>query len=148
MTLCFPDLNVWLALSHAENIHHTAAWRWREKLGRGDKLIFARHTQIGLLRLLTNAPVMGEQVFTLREAWQMYDRWLEDPQVEFYREPPGVDSTFRAITKPLASHSASKAVADCWLLAFAADIQATLVTFDSALYGFAQKQGLSVTLPS
>jgi toxin-antitoxin system PIN domain toxin len=148
MTLFFPDLNVWLALSHAANSHHTDAARWHKLLARGDKLIFSRYTQIGLLRLLTSAAVMGDQVLKLREAWQVYDRWLEDPRVEFYLEPRGVDSTFREITRPLASQPASKAVGDCWLLAFAADIQATLVTFDSALYSLAKKRGLSSMIPA
>jgi uncharacterized protein len=141
MTLFFPDLNVWLALSDAANSHHAAAWRWRHLISGNDKLIFSRYTQIGLLRLLANPTVMGDQVLKLRDAWQVYDRWLEDPRVDFYLEPRGVDSTFRKMTRPLASQQASKAIGDCWLLAFAADIQATLVTFDRALYGLAGKQG-------
>jgi toxin-antitoxin system PIN domain toxin len=148
MTLFFPDLNVWLALSDVANTHHNAAWRWRNLLSGDDKLIFSRYTQIGLLRLLANSAVMGDQVLKLREAWQVYDRWLEDPCVEFYLEPRGVDSTFRKMTKPLASLPASKAIGDCWLLAFAAGIQATLVTVDRALYGLARKQGHSAVIPS
>jgi toxin-antitoxin system PIN domain toxin len=148
MTLFFPDLNVWLALSDAANTHHAAAWRWRNLLSGDDKLIFSRYTQIGLLQLLANSAVMGDQVLRLREAWQVYDRWLEDPHVEFYLEPRGADSTFRKMTRPLASLPASKAIGDCWLLAFAAEIQATLVTFDSALYGLARKQGVAAAIPA
>ena len=148
MTLFFPDLNVWLALSDFGNSHHTAAWRWRNLLPADDKLIFSRYTQIGLLRLLANPAVMGNQVLKLKEAWQVYDRWLEDPRVEFYLEPRGVDSTFRKVTKPLASLPASKAIGDCWLLAFAADIQATLVTFDIALCGHAKKLGHPAEIPA
>jgi uncharacterized protein len=148
MTLFFPDLNVWLALSDFANAHHAAAWRWRNRLSGGDKLIFSRYTQIGLLRLLANPSVMGDQVHKLREAWQVYDRWLEDPGVEFYVEPREVDSTFRKITKPLGSLSASKAIGDCWLLAFAADIQATLVTFDNALCGHAKRLGHPAVIPA
>jgi toxin-antitoxin system PIN domain toxin len=148
MTLFFPDLNVWLALSDVANTHHAAAWRWRNLLSADHKLIFSRYTQIGLLRLLANSAVMGDQVLKLREAWQVYDRWIEDPRVEFYLEPRGVDSTFRKMTRPLASLPASKAIGDCWLLAFAAEVQATLVTFDSALHGLARKQGLAAVIPS
>lgn len=43
------------------------------------KLLFSRYTPIGLLRLLTNTSVMGDQTLTLRKAWNVYDRWLEDP---------------------------------------------------------------------
>jgi toxin-antitoxin system PIN domain toxin len=148
MTLFFPDLNVWLALSDAAHAHHATAWRWRNKLAADGKLIFSRYTQIGLLRLLANSAVMGDQVLKLREAWQVYDRWLEDPRVEFSPEPRGVDSTFRKMTRPLASLPAAKAIGDCWLLAFSAEIPATLVTFDNALYGLAKKQGLAAVIPA
>jgi uncharacterized protein len=148
MTSFFPDLNVWLALSDAANVHHTPAWRWRNTLDADHKLIFSRYTQIGLLRLLANPAVMGDQVLKLREAWRVYDRWLEDPRVEFYSEPRGVDSTFRKMTRTLASLRASKAIGDCRLLAFAVDIEATLVTFDRDLYGLAKKQGHSASIPA
>jgi hypothetical protein len=148
MTLFFPDLNVWLALSDGGNLHHAIAWKWFECVEGRDKLAFSRYTQIGLLRLLTNQAVMGEQVLTLHDAWDLYDRWLEDPHVEFYPEPRGVDSTFRKITKLFAAQPASKAIGDCWLLAFAAEIQATLVTFDRALYGLAKKQGHAAAIPA
>jgi predicted nucleic acid-binding protein len=38
-------------------------------------------------------------------------------------------------------------VGDYWLLAYAREIQATLVTFDRALHQFAGKQGASVVVP-
>jgi predicted nucleic acid-binding protein len=79
MTLFFPDLNVWLALSDTGHAHSASAWKWREILPDDHKLIFSRYTQIGLLRLLTNVSVMGDQTLTLRKAWGVYDRWLEDP---------------------------------------------------------------------
>jgi uncharacterized protein len=148
MTLFFPDLNVWLALSDGAHTHHTVARNWIARLAANDELVFSRYTQIGLLRLLTNQAVMADQVQTLKAAWQIYDRWLEDPRVEFYLEPRGVASTFRKITKPLAAQPASKAIGDCWLLAFAVDIQATLVTFDRALYGHAMKLGHAAVIPS
>jgi toxin-antitoxin system PIN domain toxin len=148
MTLFFPDLNVWLALSVTGHLHRPIAWNWLARLTANDRLAFSRFTQLGLLRLLTNPAVMGDQLLTLKEAWQVYDRWLEDPRVEFYMEPRGVDSTFRKMTKPLASLPASKAIGDCWLLAFAAEIQATLVTFDNALYGLARKQDVAAAIPA
>lgn len=148
MTLFFPDLNVWLALSDGAHKHHGAARNWLARLAGKDKLAFSRFTQIGLLRLLTNQAVMGDQIQTLQQAWRIYDRWLEDPRVEFCIEPRGVDSSFRKITRLFALHPASKTIGDCWLLAFAADIQATLITFDLALCSHAKKLGHSATIPS
>lgn len=147
MTLFFPDLNVWLALSVAGHSHSADAWRWMGLLPRDARLIFSRYTQIGLLRLLTHESVMGDQTLILRKAWGVYDRWLEDPRVEFYPEPRNIDTGFRQTTEPFAARQASKAVGDCFLLAYAKEVQATLVTFDTALHEFARKQGHSAVIP-
>jgi predicted nucleic acid-binding protein len=101
-----------------------------------------------MLRLLTNASVMGDQTLTLRKAWGVYDRWLEDPRVDFYPEPRNIDSGFRQATEPFAGKPASKWVGDCWLLACATGNQATLVTFDRALYEFSRKQGQLAVIPN
>lgn len=147
MTSFFPDLNVWLALSVASHSHSAEAWRWINLLAREAKLIFSRYTHIGLLRLLTNQSVMGEETLTLRKAWGVYDRWLGDPRVEFYPEPRGLDAFFRHTTEPFATKQASKWVGDCYLLAYAKQSGAMLVTFDSALHSYARKQGHSAVIP-
>lgn len=143
----FPDLNVWLALSVASHSHNDTAWSWLQAVPADHKLILSRYTQIGLLRLLTNSAVMGAQTLTLREAWGVYDRWLEDPRVDFYPEPRYIETAFRRATKPFAARPASKSIGDCWLLAYAQEIQATLVTFDRALYEFARNQDCSAAIP-
>ena len=148
MTLFFPDLNVWLALSDTGHVHSASAWKWREILPDDHKLIFSRYTQIGLLRLLTNVSVMGDQTLTLRKAWGVYDRWLEDPRVEFYPEPRNLDAAFREITQPFAAQRASKTVGDCFLLAYARELQAALVTFDRALHGHAREHGHASVIPT
>lgn len=148
MTLFFPDLNVWLALSDVGHTHSASAWKWLGMLPEDHKLIFSRYTQIGLLRLLTNASVMGDQTLTLRRAWGVYDRWLEDRRVEFYPEPRTLDAAFRQATEPFAARQSSKAVGDCFLLAYAKDLQAALVTYDRALHEFARKQGNAAVIPA
>ncbi|MGH9485383.1 MAG: hypothetical protein ACRD1F_10035, partial [Terriglobales bacterium] len=62
---------------------------------------------------------------TLRKAWVVYDRWLEDTPVEFYPEPRHLDTAFRQTTEPFAARHASKAVGDCFLLAYAKELQAS-----------------------
>lgn len=143
----FPDLNVWLALSVSGHRHNQEAWAWLNFLPRQAKLIFSRYTHVGLLRLLTNQPIMGEQTLTLRKAWGVYDRWLDDPRVQFYPEPRGLDAGFRETTAAFAGKPASKWVGDCYLLAFAKHSHATLVTFDKALYDLAGKQNHSAVIP-
>lgn len=78
MTSFFPDLNAWIALSVAEHAHGSEAWNWLGRLPSGSRVVFARYTHLGLLRLLTNETVMGSQTLTLRKAWGVYDRWLGD----------------------------------------------------------------------
>ena len=34
--------------------------------------------------------INGMDVLTVRQAWRVYDRWLDDPGVEFYQEPRGL----------------------------------------------------------
>jgi len=148
MTSYFPDLNIWLALSDIGNSHNAIAWAWLNGLDPNDRLIFSRYTQLGLLRLLTNKAVMGDQTLNLGQAWAVYDEWLADPRVEFYPEPSGVEESFRAATKPFAAQPASKWVGDCWLLAFARATQSRLVTFDQALCDFAQTQGHAAVRPA
>ncbi len=144
----FPDLNVWLAVSVGGHRHDAQAWKWLNLLPREARLILSRYTQVGLLRLLTNESAMGEQTLTLRKAWGVYDRWSNDPRVEFYPEPRGLDAGFREATAPFAGKAASKWVGDCYLLAYARQSHATLVTFDKALYDLARKEGYSAVIPA
>ena len=147
MTSFFPDLNVWLALSVAGHRHNGDAWTWLGLLPERSRLIFSWYTQLGLLRLLTNPAVMEEHTLTLGKAWGVYDRWLKDPRVVFYPEPRNLEKTFREVTAPFAGKAASKWVGDCYLLAWAAQSDAALVTFDRALYDLARKRGWTAVIP-
>ena len=70
---------------------------------------------------------------------------MDDPRVEFYPEPRGLDAGFRAATAPFAGKPASKWVGDCYLLAYAKETGCTLITFDRALYNLARKEhGLAI----
>jgi toxin-antitoxin system PIN domain toxin len=147
MTSFFPDLNVWLALSDTGHSHTANAWQWLNHLSEGATLLFSRYTQVGLLRLLTNTAVMHEYTLTVQNAWAMYDRWLSDPRVQFHPEPLHLDTAFRRAMQPFAAQRASKWIGDCYLLAFAKESGATLVTFDKALLGLARKQDCAAIVP-
>jgi hypothetical protein len=147
MTLFFPDVNVWLALSIADHSHAEAAWQWLDSIPPNSRLLFSRYAQLGLLRLLTNPAVTGKYPLTLREAWAVYDGWMSDRRVQFYPEPRNVDSAFLKATEPFASRPSSKWISDCWVLAFSSQTGATLVTFDKALFEFARKQGYAAIVP-
>jgi predicted nucleic acid-binding protein len=71
---------------------------------------------------------MGQEVMTQREAWQVYDRWLDDPRVTFLDEPAGLEGAFREFSRKRIP--APKEWADSYLLAFAEVSGLRLVTFD------------------
>jgi len=126
----FPDINVWLALTYEAHSHHVAARNW---LGRADRvrLFFCRHTQLGLLRLLSAEAVMGEDAMNQGDAWKAYDRWMDDDRVGFVEEPPELETLFRSMSR--LERPAPKDWADSYLAAFAIASQFTIVTFDRVL---------------
>jgi toxin-antitoxin system PIN domain toxin len=126
------DINVWLALTWDRHPQHVPASRWYGSIDDA-ALLFCRFTMLGLLRLLTNQKVMGDSTTTLAGALQLYDRWAEDPRVELAAEPRGAETLFRQAIAPFALQTATKAVADCYLIGFAEAAGAHVVTFDRAL---------------
>lgn len=95
----FPDVNVWAALTSDEHIHYRIAARWFASLDEASRLAFCRFTQLSFLRLLTTLAVMGAEVMTQIEAWQVYNQWLDDPRVVFLDEPASLDQALRLYAK-------------------------------------------------
>jgi predicted nucleic acid-binding protein len=83
--------------------------------------------------LLTNRQVMGDSTATVAEALDLYDRWTRDARVQLSPEPHGVEVQFRDALRLHAAEQATKAIADCYLAAFADAAGARLVTFDRVL---------------
>ena len=132
----FPDINVWVALTHARHVHHFVASDWFADLDADVRFGFCRFTQLGLLRLLTAEAVMGGEALSQKEAWHVYDRWMQDDRVTMLEEPPALESRFRSLTR--SRHASPKTWADAYLAAFAEASQITLVTFDRAFRGKAR----------
>ncbi len=127
--LSFPDVNVLLALSAHEHVHSAIARRWWNSHEGG--IALCRISQLGLLRLLTTAAVMGDKPLSLDRSWRIYDGLLADDRVVFVYERPEMDAVFRA--KAASESAAPKLWADAWLLAIAHASGGVLVTFDKAL---------------
>jgi toxin-antitoxin system PIN domain toxin len=127
----FPDINVWIALTYRRHSHHESAKAWLDSVSDDSELCFCRFTQLGLLRLLTTSAVMGKQVRTQTESWEIYDDWLKNGHAIFVEEPPSIDLTFRALSR--SSQAAPKDWADSYLSAFAQASAFRLVTFDQTL---------------
>lgn len=130
-TSLFPDVNVWLAVSHGIHPHHRAARAWSDSLDREAVVCFCRFTQLGLLRLLTNASAMGGDVLTRSQAWEVFDALVADPRNCLMAEPSGLDPVFRRQTG--SKETATKQWADGYLAAFASAADMQVVTFDRAL---------------
>ena len=127
----FPDVNVWVALSAPDHEHFLVAWKWYTHLPADASLVFCRHTQLGLLRLLTTQSAMGASVLTQTEAWLVYDQWKEAGGGVFMEEPPDIETRFRSYTA--SAQAAPKEWADAYLAAFSTVARVQLVTFDRAL---------------
>src|SRR5579872_3929708 len=130
----FPDVNVWLALTHSLHAHHGIAAEWFQSMA-DTGVFFCRFTQLGLLRLLTSEAVMGAEVMNQRDAWKAYRRWYEDGRIEFHREPES--SAFETLFQQFSirPQASPKLWADAYLAAFAKAAGLTLVTFDRAFPG-------------
>ena len=139
-SLNFPDINVWLALAWGRHSHAAAAREWFESR-EDEQFLFCRFTQLGLLRLLTTAAVMGADVQSMPRSWQTYDEWFTDDRIAFLDEPAGLEARFRSFAR--SPHAAPKLWADAYLAAFASSAGLRLVTFDK---GFRSKPLETVVL--
>jgi toxin-antitoxin system PIN domain toxin len=125
-------VNVWVALTYGGHEHHGIASSWFDTLDMEERVCFCRFTQLSLLRLLTTAAVMGaDETMTQAEAWQAYDRWMEDGRVFFIEEPPRLEGVFRSLSRRAAPNP--KNWSDAYLAAFATVSDMRFVTFDKAL---------------
>jgi len=135
-----PDINVWLAIAADGHIHHSAAMAWFDTAAPGEAA-FCRITQMGFLRLITNAHAMHEDVRSQKEAWRVFDKLRDDERVTYLAEPEGLEREWRAATQhPTPSNHLWT---DCYLHAFAEERQAIVVTFDRT---FAKSAGVQPLL--
>jgi hypothetical protein len=139
------DINVWLAMTWGQHPQYASAVRWHDSISDAT-LLFCRFTQLGFLRLLTNEKVMGGSTATVTSALQLYDRWKQDPRVELAHEPRGTEALFRQAIARFGRLSATKAIADCYLVGFAEASGAHIVTFDRGLAESARRRKVAVTL--
>jgi toxin-antitoxin system PIN domain toxin len=120
------DVNVWIAIAHDAHIHHHRARNWFHNLDR-DQAFFCRFTQMGLLRLLTDAKVMGSQARTQSAAWEIVDQFSRNGRVQYLDEPSGVTAAFRTLTH-------RKRATSSWSTAYIAAVAQcsglTIATFD------------------
>jgi uncharacterized protein len=140
MSAYLCDINFLLSLVTDRHQGFLIANDWLQSQS-GRFLGLCRLTQLGLMRLLTNKSVMGEDTCNQSEAWSVWDRLLSDCRFSFWREPTNMDKVFRRMTGH--SQPSTKLWNDAYLAAFAVQSDRGLVTFDK---GFSQFPGLDVVL--
>jgi toxin-antitoxin system PIN domain toxin len=128
MSLVFPDVNVWMALT-VIHVHQATAFDWWQR--EPGAIGFCRLTQMSLLRLLTTSATMEGAPLSMKQAWDAYDVLAGDERVEFIQEPPSVERAFRGLSS--SAHASPKLWADAYLTALAAECGASIVTFDRSL---------------
>lgn len=138
-TIFLPDVNVWLALASRRHVHSDLAGEWFGSVGP-NQAVFCRITQMGLLRLLTNQSVMGDDVVAPAQAWSVYRRMRGDLRVQYFAEPPGIEDIWHRLTHRL--ESGSRAWTDAYLQAFAAVKELQVVSFDRGLRRFGAPEAM------
>ena len=122
-----PDVNVGVALTSNRHVHHSLAIAWLQNID-SDQIAFCRITELGFLRLLTNAHVMGKDVLSPAEAWRVYDEWRTDDRVIFLPEPTDFSEQWRRLGGQISG--GPNVWTDAYLAAFAILANATVVTLD------------------
>ncbi|MCL4504860.1 MAG: PIN domain-containing protein [Chloroflexi bacterium] len=138
-SLC--DINVLLAICHADHSHHDTALHWLDGVEAASGIAVCRVSQIGLLRLLNNPAVMLGQARDVKAAWHDYDIMMSDERFVFVNEPYSLEDTLRRIMR--SSLISPRLWQDAYLAAFAIAAGIQFVSFDR---GFRQFGNLDLLL--
>lgn len=123
------DVGVWLAAVWGRHIHHPVAADWFGK--EADDILFCRVTQMGLLRLLSNPAIMGDDAIDRSQAWRIFDQLWADERVQWVDEPAELDAVWRVLSARDDQNHQLWTVD--YLAAFAQTSDATLTTLDRKL---------------
>ena len=137
------DVGVWLAAVWGRHIHHPVTADWFGK--QADDILFCRVTQMGLLRLLSNPAIMGDDAVDRSQAWRTFDQLRADERVLWADEPAELDAVWRAISA--RDDKSHKLWTDDYLAAFAQASEATLVTLDRKMTGRYPSVRVELLLP-
>ena len=110
-------------------MHYPAASDWFNR--QVDDMVFCRATQMGLLRLLSNPAIMGDDAVDRSQAWRVFDQLWSDERVLWADEPDGLDAVWRVISA--RDDKSHKLWTDDYLAAFAQASDVTLATLDGRL---------------
>jgi uncharacterized protein len=137
------EVGVWLAAVWGRHVRHPVAADWWDR--ETDDIVFCRVTQMGLLRLLSNHAIMGDDAIDRSLAWRTYDQLRADERVLWADEPAELNAVWRATSaRDGKSH---KLWTDDYLAAFAQASNATLTTLDRNMPGRYPSVQVELLLP-
>jgi len=143
-----PDINVVVAASRADHVHHDVAIGWLNaaiaECARGGSIELLPQVAAGFLRLVTNRRVFVQPTPT-RDALAFIDALLDTPGVELAesgREWP-------ALRQLCLEHSlAGNDIPDAWIAAAVQSLRRQLVTFDGGFSRLLDDTYLTVLPPA
>lgn len=136
-----PDVNVLLAILHAEHEHASVAQAWLETQTDPAVIRICRVTHMGVLRLLTRRSVMGERLLSPEEAWSALETLLSDDRFVFVAEPLNLAEHWKSLS--LTMSRGSSIDTDTYLASLALSLNLEFVTFDK---GFSRFPGLDLNV--
>src|SRR6185437_14244778 len=125
------DVGVWLAAVWGRHRYYPVASGWFNR--QADDMVFCRVTQMGLLRLLSNPAIMGDDAVDRSKAWRLFDQLWSDERILWAEEPDGLDAVWRTISA--RDDKSHKLWTDDYLAAFAQTAELTLAPLDRKLRG-------------
>jgi toxin-antitoxin system PIN domain toxin len=132
---CIADANVLLPALAEGHAHRHPALQWWDRCEDGD-VGLSLPVRMALLRLLSNARVMGSGVLYPERAWEVVERLLNDPRVVL------IDQTPRSHAKYWRANIVGREPnpdlwTDAWLAALAQATDCEMTTFDRGFRSFA-----------
>lgn len=141
--LAIADVNVLLPVLTEGHAHYQPAARWWSRCA-DETVGLCLPVHMALLRLLSNARVMGSGILQPEQAWEVLDRLRADPRVVTIEQIPPLHARhWQANIR--GRQPTPNLWTDAWLAALAQALDCEVVTFDR---GFQAYAGLKLQLLS
>lgn len=133
---CVADANALLPLLAEGHAHEVPASQWWDACDDAS-VGLSLPVRMALLRLLTNARVMGASVLRPAAAWNVVQSLMDDPRIERIDSLPGQHDRFWHDN--VARRQPSPDLwTDAWLAALAQSLDCEMVTFDRGFRSFSK----------
>ncbi len=133
---CIADANVLLPLLTEGHAHQVPAAHWWDACEEGD-VGLSLLVRMALLRLLSNARIMGSSVLRPVQAWSAVQSLIDDPRIEVVDLAPAAHGKFWHDN--VARREPSPDLwTDAWLAALAQAHDCQMVTFDRGFRSFSK----------